>query len=79
LLMLRILSALIGIPIILLAMWLGKTSFAVVISLVVILGALEFSDFVKKKGIVHGRGKVIASAFVFPLLAFFDLFPLYSH
>ncbi len=74
LLILRILTALIGIPVIILAIWLGKTSFAIVVSILVVIGALEFSDFVKKKGIVHGRGKVVATAFAFPLLAFFNLF-----
>lgn len=75
----RVLSALIGIPIILLSMWWGVETYTLVIFLIVVLGALEFSELLKKKGISHARGEVVVGAFIFPLMAFWGLWESALH
>lgn len=74
---LRILSALVGIPIILVALWLGRVTYFVTVSIGVALAAVELARLLEEKGIIHSKVQLVVSALAFPLMAYIGLLEEY--
>lgn len=68
----RILSALIGAPIILFACWWGGYPFLGFVICVGVMGLMEFYDMVAYKGVKASRGAGIVATIILLVCAFFD-------
>jgi len=68
----RVLSALIGAPLIIFACWWGGYPFLALVLVVGVLGVMEFYDIVAYKGVRASRGAGIVATIVLLVCVFFD-------